>query len=108
MGLSMKTEQITYDKFSQMVQKMVENGEKLTVRSVHGRLGGNFGKISEFLKRWEEERAYLSLVKQGDISDSLRLSVSEVICTDVISPLHYRKIAAKLLMFIPGLLRRRC
>lgn len=75
----MKTEQITYDKFCQMVQKMVENSEKLTVRSVHSRLGGSFGKISEFLKRWEQERAYLNLVKQGDISDTLRQAMlSEV------------------------------
>lgn len=68
----MKTEQITYDKFSQMAQKMVENGEKLTVRSVHSRLGGSFGKLSEFLKRWEQERAYLNSAKQTDISDALR------------------------------------
>lgn len=75
----MKTEQVTYDKFSAVVQKMVENDEKLTVRSVHNRLGGSFGKISEFLKRWEQERSYLSLVKQGDISDHLRQAMlSEV------------------------------
>ena len=75
----MKTEQVTYDKFSSMVQKMVENGEKLTVRSVHNRLGGSFGKLSEFLKRWEQERAYLSLVKQSDISENLRQAMlSEV------------------------------
>ena len=71
----MKPEQVTYEKFSQITQKMVDNGEKLTVRNVHGRLGGSFGKISEFLKRWEQERAYLNLVKQGDISDSLRQSM---------------------------------
>ena len=75
----MKPELVTYDKFSAMVQKMVENGEKLSVRSVHNRLGGSFGKISEFLKRWEQERAYLSLVKQGDISENLRQAMlSEV------------------------------
>lgn len=75
----MKTEQITYDKFSQMVQKMIENGEKLTVRSIHGRLGGSFSKLSEFLKRWEQERAYLNLAKQADISDPLRQAMlSEV------------------------------
>jgi chromosome segregation ATPase len=79
MGRTMKTEQLTYDKFSAMAQKMVENDEKLTVRSVHNRLGGSFGKISEFLKRWEQERSYLSLVKQGDISDNLRQAMlSEV------------------------------
>ena len=75
----MKTEQLTYDIFSTMVQKMVENGERLTVRSVNNRLGGSFGKISEFLKRWEQERAYLSLVQQGDISGNLRQAMlSEV------------------------------
>lgn len=75
----MKTEQVTYDKFSQTVQKMIENGEKLTVRSVLSRTGGSFGKISDFLKRFEQERAYLNLSKQSDISDTLRQSIlSEV------------------------------
>ena len=75
----MKTEQVTYDSFCQVAQKMLEIGEKLTVRSVHGRLGGSFGKLSEFLKCWKQERAYLSLVNQRDISDSLRQAMlSEV------------------------------
>lgn len=75
----MKTEQVIYDKFSQTVQKMIENGEKLTVRSVLSRTGGSFGKISDFLKRFEQERAYLNLSKQSDISDTLRQSIlSEV------------------------------
>lgn len=75
----MKTEQVTYDKFSQISNKMLENGEKLTIRSIHGRLGGSFGKISEFLKRFEQERTYLNFAKQGDISDQLRQSMlSEV------------------------------
>src|SRR3990172_8724735 len=79
MEVRMKTEQVTYEKFSAVVKRMVENGEKLTVRSVHSRLGGSFGKLSEFLKRWEQERAYLSLIKQGDISDTLRQAMlSEV------------------------------
>lgn len=71
----MKTEQVTYDKFYQIANKMLENDEKLTVRNVHGRLGGSFGKVSEFLKRFEQERAYLSFAKQGDVSDPLRQAI---------------------------------
>lgn len=68
----MKIEQVTYDKFLQIVECMRESGEKLTVRNVHAQTGGSFSKISEFLKRFEQERGYLSLAKQSDISDALR------------------------------------
>ena len=71
----MKSEQITYDKFCQVVAKMLENEEKLTVRAVHGRLGGSFSKISTYLKQFEQERAYMSSSRQSDVSDSLRQAV---------------------------------
>lgn len=71
----MKTEQVTYDKFLQTVEQMRKNNEKLTVRNVLAQTGGSFGKISEFLKRFEQEQAHLSLVSQTDISDHLRQTI---------------------------------
>lgn len=71
----MKSEQVTYDKFCQVAAKMLENEEKLTVRAVHGRLGGSFSKISAYLKQFQQERAYMSASRQSDISDSLRQAV---------------------------------
>jgi len=71
----MKTEQVTYDKFLQIVEQMRKNSEKLTVRNVLAQTGGSFGKVSEFLKRFEQEQAHLSLVSQTDISDALRQAI---------------------------------
>lgn len=72
---SMKTEQVTYDIFLQSVEQMRKNGEKLTVRNVLSQTGGSFGKISVFLKRFEQEQAHLSLMSHTDISDTLRQAV---------------------------------
>ncbi len=70
--IDMKPEQITYEKFCQIATKMLENEEKLTVRAVHGRLGGSFSKISTYLKQFEQERVYMSASRRNDVSDSLR------------------------------------
>lgn len=75
----MKTENVTYEKFLAVVQKMAAGGEKLTIRGVHSHLGGSFGKVSDFLKRYGQERANVSQAQQSNISDSLRQAIlSEV------------------------------
>lgn len=75
----MKTETVTYEKFLIVVQKMAESGEKLSVRSVLSRLGGSFGKVSDFLKRYNQDRANANQAQQSNISDSLRQAIlSEV------------------------------
>lgn len=68
----MRQEVVTYDLFCQVVQKMQEQHEKLSVRTILNHTGGSFAKIADFLKRWRQEQAHAQSLTDHELSANLR------------------------------------
>ena len=71
----MRQELITYDIFCQAIQKMQEQGEKMSVRTILSHTGGSFAKIAGFLKRWRMEQAYAQSQTGREISQHLTQAI---------------------------------
>lgn len=71
----MRQELITYDIFCQTVQRMQEQGEKISVRTILSHTGGSFAKIADFLKRWRTEQAYAQSQTGREISPHLTQAI---------------------------------
>lgn len=71
----MRRETITYDQFCQTVQKMQAEGEKISNRTILSHLGGSFGTVAAYLKRWRQEQAYALAMTDRELSPNLRQAI---------------------------------
>ncbi|HVY53377.1 MAG TPA: DNA-binding protein, partial [Gammaproteobacteria bacterium] len=71
----MRQELITYDLFCQATQKMQEQGEKISVRTIHSHIGGSFAKLAGFLKRWRAEQAHAQSLIDHELSTNLKQAI---------------------------------
>ena len=71
----MRRDTITYDVFCETIQKMLADGEKISVRTVISHIGGAFGTVAAYLKRWRQEQAYAQSMVDRDISANLRKAI---------------------------------
>lgn len=70
----MRQEIVTYDVFCQAIQKMLERGEEISVRTVLSHTGGSFAKIAVFLKRWRQEQAHVQTTDH-ELSPNLKQAI---------------------------------
>ncbi|HVV69627.1 MAG TPA: DNA-binding protein [Patescibacteria group bacterium] len=71
----MRQELITYDLFCQAALKMQDDGEKISVRTIHSHIGGSFAKLAVFLKRWRTEQSHAQSQVDHEISTNLRQAI---------------------------------
>jgi len=74
----MRQELITYDMFCQAIQKMQEQNEKISVRTIHSHIGGSFAKITDFLRRWRLKQARMQSIDR-ELSPNLKQAILDEI-----------------------------
>jgi chromosome segregation ATPase len=72
----MKHETVTYEVVRTEINKLHFEGEKISVRNVLNKTGGSFAKISDYIKRWKDERRIL---RDDTISENLTLAIKKEI-----------------------------
>ncbi|MBY0379148.1 MAG: DNA-binding protein [Burkholderiales bacterium] len=64
---------ITYDEVKAIIIEMVNSGEKITVKNLISRTGGNIVRISDFIKQWRSEQEIQ--IDEKNIPDDLKLAI---------------------------------
>jgi|SRR6185437_5801054 len=72
----MKHETVTYEVVCAEINQLHSEGEKISVRNVLNKTGGSFAKISDYIKRWKDDRRIL---RDDNISENLTLAIKKEI-----------------------------
>ena len=51
-----KRENLSFEEVAQVCEKLMGDGEKITVRNVLAITGGGFATVSDFIKQWQEQQ----------------------------------------------------
>ncbi len=66
---------ITYDEVKTVINEMVNSGEKITVKNLISRAGGNIVRISDFIKQWRSEQEIQ--IDDKTIPDDLKIAIAK-------------------------------
>ncbi|WP_440994126.1 DNA-binding protein [Cysteiniphilum litorale] len=55
-GKRAKRDNLSFDEVAQVCEKLMTDGEKVTVRNVLAVTGGGFATVSDFIKQWQEQQ----------------------------------------------------
>ena len=55
-GKRSKRDNLSFDEVAQVCEKLMTDGEKVTVRNVLAVTGGGFATVSDFIKQWQQQQ----------------------------------------------------